>query len=86
VQPQDLEPGDIDARLGTPWIPPSDVQSFLCQLLLSDDKHVTVSHAESIASWTVELGYPPKSAAPNTTTYLWDCPVYRPNSGRARSE
>ncbi|MGI9072238.1 MAG: DEAD/DEAH box helicase family protein [Bryobacteraceae bacterium] len=69
VQPQDLDPGDIDARLGSPWIPVSDIRSFLCDLLSAEEKEVTVSHAESIASWTVELGYGPKYAAANTTTY-----------------
>ncbi|MGI8960938.1 MAG: hypothetical protein ACR2IV_14480 [Bryobacteraceae bacterium] len=69
VQPQDLEPGDIDARLGSPWIPVFDIRSFLCELLSAEEKDVNVSHAESIASWTVELGYAPKYAAANTTTY-----------------
>jgi N12 class adenine-specific DNA methylase len=69
VQPQDLEPGDIDARLGSPWIPASDIRSFLCELLSAEEKDVTVCHAETIASWTVELGYSAKYAAANTTTY-----------------
>ena len=69
VQPQDLEPGDIDGRLGSPWIRASDIRSFVCELLSAEEKDVTVSHAESIASWTVELGYTAKYAAANTTTY-----------------
>jgi N12 class adenine-specific DNA methylase len=69
VQPQELEPGDIDARLGSPWIPVPDIQSFLCELLSTEAKHFTIWHAESIATWTVELGYAAKYAAPNTTTY-----------------
>src|ERR1035438_9386196 len=32
-QPQDLEPGEIEARLGSPWIPASDVRDFLTELL-----------------------------------------------------
>lgn len=69
VQPQDLEPGDIDARLGSPWIPSSDIQAFLCELLSVETKDVTVSHAESIASWTIELSYSAKYAASNMTSY-----------------
>ncbi|HEX7362274.1 MAG TPA: SNF2-related protein [Bryobacteraceae bacterium] len=69
VQPQDLEPGDIDARLGSPWIPVADIRSFLCELLSAEETEVSVSHAESIASWAVELGYGVKYAAANTTTY-----------------
>ena len=69
IQPPDLEPGDIDARLGSPWIPTSDIQSFVSELLETDRKNVTVTHAQSIASWTLELGYSAKYAAPNTATY-----------------
>src|SRR6202042_652172 len=28
VQPEDVLPGDIDANLGAPWIPESDIQAF----------------------------------------------------------
>ena len=33
VQPKDLEPGEIEARLGSSWIPPSDVREFVSELL-----------------------------------------------------
>jgi N12 class adenine-specific DNA methylase len=69
VQPEDLEPGDIDARLGSPWIPASDIQSFICELLSLEAKDVAVSHAESIATWTLEPSYSAKYAASNTTSY-----------------
>ena len=32
VQPEDVLPGDIDANLGAPWIPPADIQSFAADL------------------------------------------------------
>jgi N12 class adenine-specific DNA methylase len=32
-QPKDLEPGEIEARLGSSWIPPSDVRDFVTELL-----------------------------------------------------
>src|SRR5439155_13619480 len=32
VQPEDVLPGDIDANLGAPWIPESDVQCFAADL------------------------------------------------------
>ena len=32
VQPEDVLPGDIDAGLGAPWIPASDIQSFAAEL------------------------------------------------------
>ena len=33
VQPADLLPGDISARLGSSWIPASDVKDFICETL-----------------------------------------------------
>ncbi|MGH7071667.1 MAG: N-6 DNA methylase, partial [Acetobacteraceae bacterium] len=33
VQPPDLEPGDIEARLGSSWIPASDITDFVAGLL-----------------------------------------------------
>ena len=32
VQPEDVLPGDIDANLGAPWIPASDIQAFAAEL------------------------------------------------------
>ena len=32
VQPEDVLPGDIDANLGAPWIPASDIESFAAHL------------------------------------------------------
>ena len=33
VQPADLLPGDISARLGAAWIPASDIRDFICETL-----------------------------------------------------
>ena len=32
VQPEDVLPGDIDANLGAPWIPATDIQAFAAHL------------------------------------------------------
>ena len=32
VQPEDVLPGDIDANLGAPWIPETDIQAFAADL------------------------------------------------------
>jgi len=53
VVPTDLEPGDIDARLGAAWIDANDVQTFLRQTL--QDRSVTVVHTVG-ADWTVTGG------------------------------
>jgi N12 class adenine-specific DNA methylase len=69
VQPADLQPGDISARLGSSWIPASDVHDFIVELLDVPRGAVTVSHSGAIASWAVTLESYAKSSVTNTTTY-----------------
>ncbi|MDQ6733460.1 MAG: DEAD/DEAH box helicase family protein, partial [Nitrospirota bacterium] len=69
VQPKDLEPGDIEARLGASWIPPSDIRDFLTELLDVPRGSVKIGYAESIATWTVEPDYSAKYVVSNTTTH-----------------
>jgi N12 class adenine-specific DNA methylase len=69
VQPADLLPGDISARLGSSWIPASDVKDFVVALLDVPQSAVTVSHAGAIASWALTLDSYAKSCVANTTTY-----------------
>src|SRR5581483_2966720 len=40
VQPEDVLPGDIDAGLGAPWIPESDIQAFAAHLFHVDPSSV----------------------------------------------
>ncbi|MFK0333867.1 DEAD/DEAH box helicase family protein [Rhizobium sp. NPDC090275] len=57
VQPADLRPSDITARLGAPWIPASDVVAFVKEIMRAEIK---IHHMPELASWTVEarqLGY-----------------------------
>ncbi|MDF1631174.1 N-6 DNA methylase [Mycoplana sp. MJR14] len=57
VQPADLRPSDITARLGAPWIPASDVVAFVKEMMGADIK---IHHMPELGSWTVEarqLGY-----------------------------
>lgn len=69
VQPPDLLPGDISARLGASWIPKSDIQNFIAELLSVPKGDVTVSHSGAIASWTVNLDYYARNSVGNTTTH-----------------
>ena len=69
VQPKDLEPGEIEARLGSSWIPPSDVRGFVAELLDVPRASVKIGYAETIATWTVELEYSAKHVVNNTTTH-----------------
>ncbi|MBY3397315.1 DEAD/DEAH box helicase family protein [Rhizobium laguerreae] len=57
VQPADLRPSDITARLGAPWIPAADVVAFVKETM---DVDIRIHHMPELGSWTVEarqLGY-----------------------------
>ncbi len=51
VQPEDLLPSDITARLGAPWIPVADIEAFAAEVMGSA---TTVRHTVEIASWSVD--------------------------------
>lgn len=51
VQPADLKPSDITARLGAPWIPAADVVAFVKETMAAEIK---IHHMPELASWTVE--------------------------------
>ncbi|OPH81390.1 Eco57I restriction-modification methylase domain-containing protein [Nitrobacter vulgaris] len=51
VQPADLNPSDITARLGAPWIPAADIVAFVKETM---DADIKIHHMPELASWTVE--------------------------------
>ena len=51
VQPADLRPSDITARLGAPWIPACDVVAFVKETMGAE---IRIHHMPELASWTVE--------------------------------
>ncbi|MBN9219626.1 MAG: lactate dehydrogenase [Mesorhizobium sp.] len=51
VQPADLRPSDITARLGAPWIPAADVATFVKETMGAE---IRIHHMPELASWTVE--------------------------------
>ena len=57
VQPEDVLPGDIDANLGTPWIPESDIQAFAATLFQVEPNAIQVSHLKKDAVWSIDAGY-----------------------------
>jgi N12 class adenine-specific DNA methylase len=69
VQPPELQPGEIEARLGSSWIPASDIRDFVVELLDLSGDSVRVAHAESIATWTLETGYEARSSVSNTAAH-----------------
>ncbi|MDL2403140.1 helicase-related protein [Rhizobium mayense] len=51
VQPADLRPSDITARLGAPWIPAADIVAFVYQTMGAE---IRIHHMPELGSWTVE--------------------------------
>jgi N12 class adenine-specific DNA methylase len=70
VQPTDLGPSEIDARLGAAWLPPEVVKAFTRELLGVDD--VTVSHTPQLGLWVVRGGWSAKLSVANTTEWGTD--------------
>jgi len=52
VQPEDLKPSDITARLGSPWIPAEVVAHFSAEVI---GIATQIRHCVEIAAWTVDL-------------------------------
>ena len=53
VQPDDLTPGEIDARPGATWIPPADVAAFLTETF--EGAKAIVEHTPIDASWALQV-------------------------------
>ncbi len=70
VQPTDLAASEIDARLGSAWVPSEDIQIFVRELLGESD--IWVSHAPQLGLWLVKGGYSAKSSVANTTEWGTD--------------
>ncbi|ABC93003.1 UNVERIFIED_ORG: N12 class adenine-specific DNA methylase/adenine-specific DNA methylase [Rhizobium etli] len=51
VQPVDLRPSDITARLGAPWIPAADIVEFVQETMGAE---IRIHHMPELGSWTVE--------------------------------
>ena len=53
VQPEDLRPSDITARLGAPWIPADVIEAFSAEVMGTETR---VLHCEELATWDVDTG------------------------------
>src|ERR1019366_6952294 len=51
VQPEDLRPSDITARLGAPWISTADIEAFAAEVMSTETQ---VRHTVEIAAWSVD--------------------------------
>src|SRR5207245_3440918 len=54
VQPEDVLPGDIDAHLGAPWIPETDMQAFAATLFGVSLDAVQIAHGKKDAVGSLE--------------------------------
>jgi N12 class adenine-specific DNA methylase len=52
VLPRQLEPHEITARLGSPWIPSHDIETFCREVL---DATVDVEHLHQLGQWSARL-------------------------------
>ena len=67
VQPVDLNPSEIDARLGSTWIPAEEIQQFAEELL--GESGISVSHVPQLGLWVMRAGYSVKFSVANTTEH-----------------
>jgi N12 class adenine-specific DNA methylase len=68
VQPQDLPAAEIDVRLGATWLPESDVEKFVHELL-GVSSGVQVSHIHALGSWHITADWEAKQSTANTTDW-----------------
>jgi len=52
VQPEDLRPSDITARLGSPWLPTRDIETFSAEVI---GIQTHVRHTVEAAVWSVDM-------------------------------
>jgi N12 class adenine-specific DNA methylase len=69
VQPEDVLPGDIDANLGAPWIPESDIQAFAADLFKVEGDTVPIGHLKKDAVWSIDADYAAKASVAATSEY-----------------
>ena len=69
VQPEDVLPGDIDANLGAPWIPESDINSFAAHLFHVDPSSVPIAHLKKDAVWSLEADHAAKASVAATSEF-----------------
>jgi len=70
VQPTDLSASEIDARLGSTWIPPENIEHFADELL--GENGVRVSHTPQLGLWLVRASVAVKFSVANTTEWGTD--------------
>ena len=73
VQPKDLTPSQISARLGTPWIPTDIIESFIHEIILENatlyGPNLSVIFAPQVGQWSVTVSDTVRTYATNSTKW-----------------
>jgi hypothetical protein len=69
VQPEDVLPGDIDANLGAPWIPQSDIAAFAADLFRVAPSAIRIGHLPKDAVWSVDADAVAEQSVAATADY-----------------
>jgi hypothetical protein len=69
VQPEDVLPSNIDANLGAPWIPDTDIRDFAASLFQTRPEAFTIGHLKKDALWAVTGDWSAQASVPVTTDY-----------------
>ena len=69
VQPEDVLPGDIDANLGAPWIPESDIQAFATELFKVEPNAIQIGHLKKDAVWSMAADASAEQSVAATSEY-----------------
>lgn len=69
VQPEDVLPGDIDANLGAPWIPPADIEAFAAAVFGVASPAVQVAHLPAEAAWSIDADESAKRSVGATAAF-----------------
>jgi N12 class adenine-specific DNA methylase len=67
IQPVDVGPFEINAKLGAPWLPTSDVEQFIAELFEVPVEYTTVKHEPYTATWEVTAPYARNKPSSYTT-------------------
>jgi N12 class adenine-specific DNA methylase len=75
VLPEDLKATEIDARLGSVWIPEGDVEIFVAELLKFDGNgEAKIRHVPALGAWSLQADRRAKDSVGNSTE--WGTPRY----------
>lgn len=69
VQPPDVLPGDIDAALGSPWIPTEEIKTFAAELFGTPADAVRIGHVQREAAWSVSAEVTVERSVGSTSEY-----------------